>query len=61
MKEETFLTQAEAAVFLQVKPKTLGIWRCTKKYNLPYIKIGGKVRYALSDLKNWLKERRVSQ
>ncbi len=32
---------------------TLAVWRCTKKYNIPYLKIGREVRYRKSDLRMW--------
>ena len=47
-------TENEAAQFLGVKPTTLQIWRCTKRYNLPYIKIGRLVRYRQSALEAFL-------
>lgn len=54
---DELLTQETAAQFLGVKPGTLEVWRCTERYNLPYIKVGGLVRYKLSDLQAWLKTR----
>lgn len=44
------LTTAEAAEFLGVKPSTLEVWRTTKRYPLPYIKIGARVFYRRSAL-----------
>jgi|GEM_PF-6305131 len=34
------LTRREAAAYLGVSEQTLAIWKCTGRYNLPYIKIG---------------------
>lgn len=45
---------ADAAKYLGVSEQTLAIWRCTKRYPLPYIKIGRLVRYRLSDLEAFL-------
>jgi excisionase family DNA binding protein len=53
---EELLTPEQAAAILTVKSSTLEIWRCTKRYNLPYIKVGGAVRYRRSDLENFLQE-----
>jgi hypothetical protein len=36
---------------------TLAVWRSTKKYNLPYVKIGRYVRYRKSDLRKFAQER----
>ncbi|WP_041388845.1 helix-turn-helix domain-containing protein [Polaromonas sp. JS666] len=49
--------EAESAEFLGVKPTTLQIWRCTKRYPLPYIKVGRLVRYRQSDLEAFLTSR----
>lgn len=38
-------TPEEAAEFLGVTVGTLQVWRTTKRYPLPYLKIGRKVMY----------------
>jgi hypothetical protein len=45
---------ADAAEILGVTAATLNIWRCTKRYPLPYIKIGRKVMYRLSDVEAFI-------
>ena len=47
----------EAASYLGIKPATLEIWRCTKRYEIPYLKIGRCVRYRRTDLDHWLQSR----
>jgi excisionase family DNA binding protein len=44
------LTTSEAAVYLNTPAKTLITWRCTKRVNVPHVKIGGNVRYRKIDL-----------
>lgn len=44
------LTRREAATYLGVSEQTLAIWKCTGRYNLPYIKIGRLVKYKKADL-----------
>jgi excisionase family DNA binding protein len=45
------LTTAEAAAFLGIKRETLAIWRCTKRYNLPFVRVGKRlIKYRKSDL-----------
>jgi hypothetical protein len=39
--------------------KVLTVWRCTKRYDLPYIKVGGKVLYDVDDLLAFLESRKV--
>jgi hypothetical protein len=49
----------EAAEFLGTAPQTLVVWRCTKRYPLPYVKVGGAVRYFEDDLLAFLESRKV--
>jgi excisionase family DNA binding protein len=51
---QTLLTRKQAAKYLDCKESTLAIWKSTKRYNLPYVKIGKNVRYRLSDLANFI-------
>jgi hypothetical protein len=53
------LTDVEAASFLGIEPKTLAVWRSTKRYPLSYVKVGRLVRYYRSDLIAFLDSRRV--
>lgn len=46
-----------AADILDVTPGTLSVWRSTGRYNLPFVKIGRKVRYRRADLLAWLERR----
>lgn len=46
------LTTQEAAAHLRKDPRTLKNWRCTKKYDLPYIQIGRSVYYRLEDIEH---------
>jgi excisionase family DNA binding protein len=54
------LTTREAAEVLGVKPQTLAVWRSAKRHGLPYVKVGRAVRYGLSDLEAWLRNRTVA-
>jgi excisionase family DNA binding protein len=51
------LTTPEAAEYLGVTPKTLHVWRCTRRHDLPAVKIGKLVRYRKSDLDKFIKRR----
>jgi predicted DNA-binding transcriptional regulator AlpA len=51
------LDEQAAAALLTVAPGTLSVWRSVGRYNLPFIKIGRKVRYRRSDLLAWLEKR----
>lgn len=53
------LTPEQAAEFLSTTPGTLSVWRCTRRYDLPYVKVGRAVRYRLSDLEAFIAARTV--
>lgn len=48
-----------AAAYLGVKPTTLAMWRSTKRYPLPYIKVGRLVQYRKNHLDAFLANRTV--
>lgn len=50
---------AAAAVYLGVKESTLAVWRCTKRYPLPFIKVGRLVQYRKSALDAFLVSRTI--
>jgi excisionase family DNA binding protein len=53
------LTRKEAAEILGVRPETLAVWHCTRRYKLPVVKVGRSCRYRLADLEQWLATRTV--
>lgn len=53
------LDRKAAAKFLGVKEQTLAVWACTKRYKLPFIKIGRRVMYLVSDLISFIERNRV--
>lgn len=54
---DTLLDDAQTALALGVKASTLAVWRSCGRYNIPYLKIGRKVRYKAADLAAWLESR----
>ena len=48
------LSRREAAAYLGVAEQTLAIWKCTKRQQLPYVKIGKLVKYRKSDLDEFI-------
>lgn len=48
-----------AAEILGVTAGTLSVWRCVRRYPLPYTKIGRAVRYRVEDLEAFIKSRTV--
>lgn len=57
MSKPQLLDTDQAAEFLGVSPTTLTTWRCTQRYDLPYVKIGGLVRYREDDLNQFIESR----
>ena len=55
----TLLTREQAAEYLGIAPQTLAVWATTKRYNLPFIKVGRCVRYRQRDLDRFLEQRTV--
>jgi hypothetical protein len=53
------LDTPQAAAYIKIAPRTLEVWRATKRHPIPYIKVGGRVRYRVEDLDLWLASRVV--
>lgn len=53
------LTTKEAATFLGVTETTLRRWRSEGVVKVPYVKIGGRVRYSLPALESYVKAHTV--
>lgn len=51
------LSPEATSKLLEVSVGTLSVWRCTGRYNLPYVKIGRKVRYRASDVVAFIESR----
>lgn len=51
------MTPEEVADYLKVSKETLNVWRCTKRYNLPYVKAGRLVRYRSDDVEAFIASR----
>ncbi len=48
------LTRKEAATYLGVSEQTLAVWHCTKRYNLPVVKVGRLAKYRRIDLERFV-------
>jgi len=59
MRVTPLLTPREVAAMLRVQPETLNVWRCVKRYPLPYLKIGSRIRYRLADVEKFILSRRA--
>ena len=59
MEKNKLLTPKEVSELLNVDVETLNIWRCTQRYNLPYVKVGRLVRYRPEDINSFIESRIV--
>lgn len=57
---DDLLDEAEAALVVKASPHTLSVWRSTKRYPLPYVKIGRLVRYRRGDIESFIAARTVA-
>lgn len=51
------LTSEQVADILGVTGHTLAVWRCTGRYDLPYVKSGRLVRYREADVTGFIERR----
>ncbi len=51
------ISSYEAADFLGVTKETLAVWRSTKRYDLPYVKMGRSVKYKVEHLESFINSR----
>jgi excisionase family DNA binding protein len=51
------LSRKEAAKYLGVAPRTLAVWKSTKRYPLPVVKVGRLAKYRKSDLDAFISAR----
>jgi excisionase family DNA binding protein len=56
---DPLLTTSETAAYLGVTEGTISVWRCTRRYPIPYIKIGRLVKYRKSALDAFLAQRTI--
>lgn len=54
------LEPEEAALTLGVTEGTLQQWRTTNRYNLPFVKVGGKVMYRREDIQSFIERRTMT-
>ena len=60
LPEMRLVNPAFTADFLGTTEGTLAVWRCYKRYGLPFVKVGRKVLYRMSDLEKFIERRTCS-
>ena len=61
LHENSLLTRKEAANFLGVSEITLALWKSTKRYSLPVVKVGRLAKYRYGDLLEFVERRTVNK
>jgi hypothetical protein len=61
MKESKFnlLTPKQVEREYGIPAGTQAVWRCTRRYMIPYLKVGRLVRYNRPDFERWLESRTI--
>lgn len=54
--QENLLTISELCAWLQVDRTT--VYRLARQGRIPYIRVGGRYRFAVSDIERWLQANR---
>ena len=54
-----FLTAEEAATYIGIREQTLAVWRSTKRYQIPFTRVGRLIRYRPEHLDAWLASRTI--
>ena len=60
MENSELVTACVCAAMLDIKVGTLNVWRCRKRYALPFVKIGKSVKYKRSDIEKFIASRTFS-
>jgi len=55
--EYKLIDDKKTSEILNTSIGTLAVWRCTERYNLPFVKVGRKVMYKLSDVHKFIDQR----
>ncbi|MEJ1372591.1 MAG: helix-turn-helix domain-containing protein [Candidatus Sedimenticola sp. (ex Thyasira tokunagai)] len=54
---DALIQPGQAASILGLTPGTLQVWRSTGRYNLPFVKVGGRVMYRKEDVQAFIERR----
>lgn len=57
LPDSQLLDPNQAAEILRVGAATLSVWRCTGRYQLPFLKMGHRVFYRAGDLRQFIARR----
>lgn len=61
MQAPFLISREKAAAALGVRPQTLACWASSGRYHLPFVKIGRRAMYRLSDIEAFIEANVVQQ
>lgn len=61
METNKLWSAEQVADVLGVSKQTLAVWRCERRYPLPYVKVGSRVRYRPADVHQFMTDRLQTQ
>jgi excisionase family DNA binding protein len=53
------ISPRDAANVLKVTEGTLAVWRCNRRYDLPFVRVGRSVKYQRADIERFVEQRTV--
>ncbi|MBM9536174.1 helix-turn-helix domain-containing protein [Desulfobulbus alkaliphilus] len=54
------LSPVEAAEILGIKVDTLTVWRSTKRYPLPFVRVGRSIKYKAEDVAEFIERQTIA-
>jgi excisionase family DNA binding protein len=59
-RNDPLFNNSEAADYIGITPSTLEVWRCTKRYQIAFIRVGRLIKYRQSALDAFLEQQTVN-
>lgn len=57
--EKRFIGINDLTVYLGIKKGTIYVWTCQRR--IPYVKMGGALRFDLREIEEWLKDKKIKE
>lgn len=57
--DETRINNRQTSLLTGLAESTLEQWRCTRRVEIPYFKLGKSIRYRLGDVRRFMEQSRV--
>lgn len=54
MEQQALLNTQEAALLLNITPRTLVVWRHEQRSPIPFVRVGRNIRYHVDDIASFI-------